>query len=488
MTSVMGFLTQWGQSRRPYILSRRGVLDYATVNALALRMSESLRAEGIVDENIALLMENSSEYVLAYFAIRLAQSTVIPVNPKLTQNEVVAELRYCDCNWLILTPNHLEFCHRVADQVGVGIVLLEEDCSSTVLQRPRRQAIRLNSSDIVVMLHTSGTTGDPKKVMLSEANLVASTSSHIASLGLSAQDVVLVALPMFFGYCHTSQFLTHTRLGGTLVLLDQALFTAKRFCELVQSHHVTCFTAVPTMLALLDRYPYLGRYDLSSLRYICFGGAKASPELLRSLMRKLPAVGFVNTYGQTECSPRVTALLPEDSRGKLGSIGKAIPGVVVEVVDEQLVPVPPGEIGEIRVAGANVTPGYYKKPNETATLLRDGYLYTGDLACQDDEGYLYLVGRKTAVIISGGINVYPEEVEEALLALPFLADAIVFGEEDPSLGELVAARVVPREGNKVTLKMIHEALADRLARYKWPQRLYPVRELGTTPTGKKRRV
>lgn len=488
MTDVLSFFTQWHNNQQLYLVNRSERKSYSSCNILVASIRDYFNQEGITDQNVAILMCNSAAYVLTYFANRANQSTNIPINPKLTITEIASELSYCDCNWLITMPQFRMFCSKIADLSGVGIIELQEDMTSTIISRPWQHRVRRNSGDIVVMLHTSGTTGDPKKVMLSEKNLVANTHSHLTSLGLTKDDVVLIALPMFFGYCHTSQLLTHTRLGSTVVIYDHPLFTAKRFCELVQSNRVTCFTAVPAMLALLDKYTYLSRYDLSSLRYICYGGANTSPDILSSLMRKLPTVGFVNTYGQTECSPRVTALLPEDCLRKAGSIGLPIPGVEVRVVNEQGKPVAIDEVGEICVTGENVTPGYYKKPIESAAIIQDGFLHTADLARLDNEGYLYLVGRKKTVIISGGINIYPEEVEQVLLTLPFIEDAIVYGEDDPMLGEKVVTKIVPKDGAVITLEMIHKGLDNLLAQYKRPKKLYLTHKLTKTATGKKQRI
>jgi long-chain acyl-CoA synthetase len=488
MSSVDAFLTQWRHDPRTYIIDNGRAMGYAQANDLVGQIRECLVREDIREENAALVMENSSEYVLAYFANRLAGSTNIPLNPKLTKHEVTAELRYCDCNWIITDRKHSAYCLDIADELGLGVIELQEGCIPSVVRRPQRRSSRCNSSEIVVMLHTSGTTGDPKKVMLSEENLCANTQAHIASLALTPDDVVLVALPMLFVYCHTTQLLVHTRLGGTIVLYDEPLFTAKRFCELIQTYRITCFSAVPGMLVMLDRYGYLDRYDLSSLRYLCFGCASTPPQVLKRLMARLPHVGFVHTYGQTECGPRVTSLLPQDSVRKMGSIGQAIPGVTLDVVNPLGLPVAPGEIGEIRVSGKSVTSGYYKKPAATGALIRGSYLYTGDLARLDDDGFVYLAGRKKTVIISGGINIYPEEVEQALLSLPFIDDALVFGEENPYVGEAVAARVVPAQGESVTLQMVHQGLADLLAQYKWPKRIYVAEKVEKTPTGKTRRI
>jgi long-chain acyl-CoA synthetase len=244
------------------------------------------------------------------------------------------------------------------------------------------------------------------------------------------------------------------------------------------------------MFALLDAYAYLEKYDLRSLRYICFGGGVVSLTTLKSLMAKMPATGFVQTYGQTECSPRVTALLPEDAIKKLGSVGKPIPGVQVEVVAKDGVLASINEPGEIRVKGKNTSPGYYKRFEETAKIRKGDWLYTGDLGRYDTEGYIWLVGRNKNVIISGGLKVYPEEVEAILGTHPLVHETIVRGESDPVLGEIPVADVVCKPGcrSEQFSQKLFVFMKARLAAYKIPRRIHLRETLDKTATGKLRRA
>lgn len=190
-----------------------------------------------------------------------------------------------------------------------------------------------NAHDVAIMLHTSGTTSNPKRVMLTHSNLISNAESNIQSLKLTEHDKALIALPMVFGYCNCAQFLTHLYLGSTIVILD-SFFFPKKFFRIVETEKITIYTAVPSMLLMLLEYRYSQLHDFSSLRYICFGGGKMPVDKLRILIKKYPSIGFVQTYGQTECSPRVTALLPEDALRKIGSVGKAIPNINIKIVDE----------------------------------------------------------------------------------------------------------------------------------------------------------
>lgn len=488
MQVIDDFLRKWETSDKPYLIHGEIVLSYHRAFSLVRDMSEMLVLNGAANQNVAIFAQNSPEYIIAYFAIIASKSTNIPINVKLTDIEVKSELNYCDCNWIIAQSKYINRLMQIEKEVKVGIIEISEDCNASIIKYPQNFVQRINTSEVAVMLHTSGTTGKPKKVMLTHENLMANTYSNIKSLKLTKNDIVLVALPLFFGYCHTAQFLTHTRLGGTIIIYDQPIFTAKYFSNLIQKHSITCFTGVPTMLAMIDGFKYLGNYKLESLRYICFGGGSVSLDMLTSLMKKLPETGLVQTYGQTECSPRVTALLPKDSKRKIGSVGKSIPDVEVEIVKEDGELACTNEIGEIRVRGKNATPGYYKRRDETLKILKNGWLYTGDLARCDEEGYIYMVGRRKNVIISGGMNIYPEEIEEVLKGFPGIEEAYVIGERHELLGEVPVAFIVEKEA---TLKNHHDKLRkyciQHLADYKIPVRFETVEELPQTATGKIKR-
>lgn len=211
-------------------------------------------------------------------------------------------------------------------------------------------------------------------------------------------------------------------------------------------------------------------------------------EKLRELITSFPEIGFVQTYGQTEASPRITCLLPEDSLRKIGSVGKPIPGVQVAIVDDTGTPVEPGQPGEIIVHGKNVMKGYYKKPENTEKAIQNGWLHTGDIGRYDDEGYIYLVGRKKNIIISGGINIYPEEVEEMLLSHPAVKEACVTGVNHEWLGEVPIAKVVLHEGESISVNALINYCCENLSGYKVPERISIVDSLPKTYTGKMKRV
>jgi long-chain acyl-CoA synthetase len=488
IASISEFLKQQYNNKSIFCIYGEQQITYKEINHVIENLYKSLLKAEVTDQNVAIFSENSPEYICSYLANHFTDNTNIPINCSLTDAEIISELTYCDCNWVLCSERFSERLEKIASDIDVGIISILPDWSGRVILRSQTTRKRCNDSTVAVMLHTSGTTGNPKKVMLTHKNIIANTLSNIESLHLTDKDVVLITLPMFFGYCHTAQFLTHTRLGGTIVIYDQPIFNPKHFCELVQQHKITCWTAVPTTLMLLDKYPYISNYDLSSLRYICFGGGVVSVEMLKSLMSKLPHIGIVQTYGQTECSPRVTALLPEDSIRKLGSVDKPISGVKVEIVDTNDSILNNGKIGESRVQGENTTEGYYKNPVETAKILKNGWLYTGDLGYWDGEGYLYLTGRKKNIIICDGINIYPEEIEKVLLTHPAIIEAIVRSEPNEIHGEIPVADYVSNNDVELTISGLHIFFKDKLAQYKWPKKIYKTEKIEKTATGKPKRI
>lgn len=486
MSDISEFLTQWQDWAATYVVeSDTRSSSYAELYRLARRNAETLAPLGIRGENVALLTSNSLDCIVAYWSLLLAGATIALLDAKAAAGEQSKLVATCDCNWVVCEERSLQAATLLSQRAHVGIIPLQAGqlhpiCSPQV----RRQ--RTGPADVAVLPVTSGSTGPVKAAMLSHENLEANTRSHAESLKLRSDDVVLIVLSISFSYAHTSQFLCHTRLGGTVVLYDQPVFLPKVFCELIEKHRVTTTSLVPTLLYILDRYPYLHDHDLSSLRYLCCGGAPLVLPVAQSLIAKLPHTRFVHSYGLTEASPRVTTLGPEHDVGKLPSIGKPMPGVEVRITAEDGGQAAPGQVGELQVRGKNVMAGYYGAPEETQAVLRDGWLLTGDLARCDEQGYLYLVGRKKNIIVTGGLKVHPEEIESVLSTHPAIEHVVVKGECADGWGEVPVAYLSFSGPGELSLPQVHEFLRGKLAEWKWPRKLYrsPVAE---TRTGKIRR-
>ena len=442
--------------------------------------------------NIALFLPNSISYAIAYFSIIFSNRIIVPIGTQSKGLEITSTLEYCEIDLIITSLQHRDFLKECLSDYKYKIMLLfTEDQNIEIIDNDKefigKSDVIKNTGiedDVAIMLHTSGTTSNPKRVMLTHKNLLSNVESNIASLDLSSNDKVLIALPMYFGYCNTAQFLTHLYLGASMVILD-SVFLPKQFFQIVEKEKITNFTGVPSMLLMLLDYRYSEKYDFSSLRYACFGGGKMPVEKLKQLIEKYPSIGFVQTYGQTECSPRVTALLPQDALRKIGSVGKPIPYVDVQILDENNKTLSQNEIGEIVVNGKNTMRGYYKQHKITEETIMNGWLHTGDLGYFDEEGYLYLTGRIKNIIISGGTNIYPEEIEQLLLQHECVDDVYVIGEEHQMMGEMPVAKVVLK--SDITITELKQYCSERLANYKVPIRFDFVDNLPKTYNGKIKR-
>lgn len=458
----------------------------------SIELGKVIRKE-INDEcnNIGIFLPNSIGYAVAYFAIAISNHVIVPIHIKSSNSEIENTIRYCEIDMIVTSK---QYQNQISDVMydyehKIKIVFIEDKYVLTEKERryirKSRMKMMEDEDDVIIMLHTSGSTSDPKKVMLTHNNLIANVESNIQSLKLDNSFKTLIALPMCFGYCNTSQFLTSVYLGVTMVIMNE-IFMPRKFFKLVENEKITHFTAVPTMLNMLLKYRYYNNYDYSSLKIILFGGGKMSFNMLRKLNDRYSSVNFCQTYGQTECSPRVTLLEPIDSIKKIESVGKAIPGVEIIIVDRNGKEVKKEIIGEICVKGKNIMKGYYKHNELTKETIRNGWLKTGDLGYFDKEGYLYLVGRKKNIIISGGINIYPEEIEEIMGDLQGIKDVYVTGKDNELLGEVPYAYVV-KSDETLSKRDIYDYCSEKMSYYKIPKDIIFVKELAKTKTGKIKR-
>jgi long-chain acyl-CoA synthetase len=338
---------------------------------------------------------------------------------------------------------------------------------------------RVEAEDVAACLYTSGTTGRAKGAMLTHKNLLANIQSFREILHVTEDDVFLCVLPMFHAFAATVLFLEPLSLGATIVV--EPRFAPDLVLKAIGEHGVTLFAGVPAMFAVLASLPRPAA-DFSAWRLCISGGAPLPPPVLEGFEAKY-GVPIYEGYGPTECAPVLTVNPPLGLR-KIGSVGPAIPQVELRIVDEAGAPVPVGQVGEIVARGPNVMKGYLNRPDETAGVLRDGWYHTGDLGRVDADGYYYIVDRKTDLIIVGGLNVYPREVELALASHPAVAEAAVIGVPDPARGEAPSALVVLRDGQQAGTQELIQWCRQRLANYKVPRTVTFVSQLPKSATGK----
>jgi long-chain acyl-CoA synthetase len=335
--------------------------------------------------------------------------------------------------------------------------------------------------DTAVILYTSGTTGQPKGAELTHANLARNTEVvRTDLLRLTAEDVVFGGLPLFHSFGQTCTLNAAVASGACLTLLPR--FDPGRALQILAGHRATVFAAVPTMYAALLSHPDRAAYDVSALRVCMSGGAAMPVEVLRAFEEAFGAL-VLEGYGLSETSP-VASFNHPDRQRKPGSIGTPIRGVEMRVVDEQGAEVPQGEVGEIAIRGHNVMKGYWRRPEETARAIPDGWFRTGDIGRVDEDGYFAIVDRKKDLIIRGGYNVYPREIEEVLYEHQAVAEAAVIGLPHPELGEEVGAAVALKPGASVTAEALRDHVKSQVAAYKYPRRVWIVEALPKTATGK----
>lgn len=434
-------------------------------------------------ERVALCAPNSPQFVFSYLGASQAGAIVVPLNLMLTIEEIGYILRDSEASTLILHPAILE---RLKGQdlpapqaLGLKrLIVLHEETAEAVAAAPAPAAVPIRSDDICVFLYTSGTTGRPKGAMLTHDNLVANVRSLDEISHFGPEYNFLCVLPMFHSFSWTVNVLLPLYLGARITI--KSAFQPKEILRTLAEEDITIFCGVPSMFAVLWRMGEKERFP--SLEFCISGGAPLAPEIQQGFEKKFHCP-LVEGYGLSEASP-VVALNPLYGLRKPGSVGLPLPGVEVKIVDEEDREVPAGEVGELVVRGPNVMVGYHNLPEETAGALRGGWLHTGDMARLDEDGYIYIVDRKKDMIILGGFNVYPREVEEILLTHPAVQEAAVIGVGDPLKGETVKAFVVLREGAQVKAQALQEFLKERLAAYKIPRLWEFVSELPKSPTGK----
>ena len=476
---------------------------YAELDGAVTKFADGLSKLGVKKgDHIALLLGNSPHFVIGlHGALRLG-ATVIPINPIYTPDEIGYIVNNGDVKAVVtldLLVPLIEKMHQALPKVENYIICdtpqgqaSEQDLSALSAFSKMKSFTQLialgdigfkgpelEEDDTAVILYTSGTTGKPKGAMLTHKNLYSNAKDVSDYLHMNENDRVITTLPMFHVFCLTVA-LNAPLMNGATILIDPK-FSPKEIFRLAKKYEPTVFAGVPTMYNFLLQYEDGNPEDLKSLRLCISGGAAMPVALLHGFEKKFNVI-VSEGYGLSEASP-VTCFNPLDKPRKAGSIGQSIMNVENKVVNELGEEVSVGEVGELTVRGPNVMKGYYKLPEETAATIRDGWLYTGDLAKRDEEGYFYIVDRKKDLILVGGYNVYPREVEEVLYNHGEVVEAAVLGVPDPNLGEAVKCYVVTNNP-QLTEELLLAYCAEHLARYKVPSSIEFLEELPKNTTGK----
>jgi len=477
---------RWGD--RPALRLRERRLSYRELHAGACGLGRQLAWLGVrPGDRVLLTAPNVPEFAVGYFGILAAGGSVLPVNPLLKTEEVRYILEDSGASALVGMEQGKPLLLAARAQVGRPLPLVVLDGPDG----PEEQVVAWRgpaegpppgpseAEGVAVCLYTSGTTGRPKGALLSHGNVLANLESCREVLTVDETDVFLTVLPLFHAFGATVMFLYPLMMGAQVVL--EPRFVPDQILRSAAETRATFFSGVPSMYAVLGAAPRLAG-DLSSLRICLSGGAPLPVPVLEAFEGRY-GVPICEGYGPTECAPVLTVNPPAGTR-KVGTVGPPIPGVELRVVNEEDVPLPAGQVGEIVARGGNVMRGYLNRPEETARALRGGWYHTGDLGWLDQDGYCSIVDRKTDLILVGGLNVYPSEVEAVLLAHPAVREAAVVGVPDPIRGEVPKAYVVPREGTVPAASELLQWCRSRLANYKVPRMVVFPGELPRSLTGK----
>ncbi|MDH6626286.1 fatty-acyl-CoA synthase [Streptomyces sp. LBL] len=456
---------------------------YAELYERTTRLAHALRARGVRrGDRIAYLGPNHPSYLETLFAAGTLGAVFVPLNTRLAGPEIAYELADSGARTLVYGPSFqglvagLPGTTDVRAYVEVGAEY--EEALAEAAADPVDEPVV--PDDTCIIMYTSGTTGRPKGAMLTHSNLTWNAINVLVDTDLISDERALVSAPLF----HTAglNMLTLPVLlkGGTCVLVEA--FDPETTFDLIERHRITFMFGVPTMFDQVARHPRWKDADLSSLRILTCGGSPVSTPLIASYQER--GLTFLQGYGMTEASPGTLFLDAEHAVDKAGSAGVPHFFSDVRVVGPDLAPAGVGETGEVVVRGPHVMPGYWGLAEETAAAFADGWFRSGDVARTDEDGYVFIVDRIKDMIISGGENIYPAEIEDLLLAHPDIVECAVIGVPDDKWGEVPRAVVVPREGAALDPDEVLAALAGRLAKYKIPKSVVLAAELPRTASGK----
>jgi long-chain acyl-CoA synthetase len=470
--------------KKDFVTGSKGSITFQDLFNRSMKLAHYLNSSVGRGQNILLIAPNSVFFITAYLAIIKSGNVVVPLSPEIEQSNLDYIQGQCQST-LVITTRFLKYKIDVGDVSLLDEMDLDEmiERNSFIIPAGRDET---SSGNLAEIIFTSGSTGKPKGVMISHKNLIANTASIVEYLSLEQRDTMLVILPFY--YCYGLSLLhTHLRVGGCLVLNNMFIMLGGVLHDLKQ-FKCTGFAGVPAHFQiLLRKSDSFKTTQFPDLRYVTQAGGKLHNAFITEFIESFPGIRFIVMYGQTEATARLSWLPPEKLPEKIGSCGKAIPGVELRLVDEKGQPVKPGDIGEIIAQGDNIMQGYYLDQESTGRTLVNGWLHTGDLARMDDEGYLYLSARIKEIIKVGGRRVSPKEIEEVIVSMPNVIDCTIETISDDILGESMKATVIIKNlaAIKTTADDIRSWCGSRLAPYKIPQVIELKERITITATGKK---
>jgi long-chain acyl-CoA synthetase len=458
-------------------------LAYAMLDGASAHIAGLLEGHGVSPGGrVGIMLPNVPYFPVCYYGALRAGAIVVPMNVLLKRREVAFYLRDSGAKLLFAWHGFAQEAQAGAQDAGAECVLVAPGEFEPIVgaATPRAAIADADDRDTAVILYTSGTTGTPKGAELTHANLRRNCEVVGGLFGLGAEAITLGALPLFHSFGQTCCMNATIASGGTLTLIPR--FDPGKALEIIERDRVNVFMGVPTMYGAMLHHAERERFDTSTLQVCASGGAAMPVELMRGFEQAFECK-VLEGYGLSETSP-VASFNPPDRERKPGSIGTPVDGVEMKVVDEEGGELAEDQVGEIVIRGHNVMKGYWHNPEATATATAGGWFHSGDMARIDADGYFFIVDRKKDMIIRGGYNVYPRELEEMLYEHPAVREAAVVGVPDDELGEEIGAAVVLKEGAQASADELRDHVKAQVAAYKYPRRVWFVAELPKGPTGK----
>ncbi|TYS48661.1 o-succinylbenzoate--CoA ligase [Bacillus infantis] len=483
MKGIAYWIQKWANTHpdRTAVITDNKKFSYLQLNQMVDLAAGKIheKMQGRKGERVAILSHNRIEYIILLFAIAKVECVAVPLNIRLSAKEIIFQLNDSGSKILFAEKNNAEFASSLVGQSDLDSMEIMEDlCKGTQTSFACENTI--NEGAPYIICYTSGTTGKPKGAVLTQSNMFWNAVNNKLAIDLTSEDRCIVLLPLFhiggIGlFAFPSLF-----SGGTIIIPGK--FEPEKALTMIEEHGATIVMGVPTIHQALLTSPSFNKTDLSSVRWFYNGGAPCPSELIDAYYDR----GFLfgQGFGMTETSPTLFMLTKEDAPRKRGSIGKPVLFSEYKLIDFEGKEVERREVGELAVRGPNIMKEYWNRPDATSEALKDGWLMTGDLAQADDEGFLFIVGRKKEMIISGGENIYPLEVEQVISSIKGVAEAAVVGNADPIWGEVPEAFIVKENGSALTEGDVVQYCQGSLAKYKIPKKVTFLTELPRNATGK----